>query len=218
MKKMIKKLVSDANLNLKVRFVPNWVESWLHKHAMNGVSQCKTGWMLCLGFTTRPGEKWWQKAFYLAFYRTLKPAVVLSPNAFSRIVSDPEKQRAMVKFIALHECGHQYHAHIQRAYENGDFAGGIILNEKYEIEADNYALDNMLPSERIGLSSMLRSAMNHFSILGAMGAHERLENLAAREREVTGEDPVFVNADDACSRQVANIFNNIAAICGGKCK
>ena len=218
MKKMIKKLVSDANLGLKVRFVPNWVEAWLHKHAMNGVSQCKTGWMLCLGFTTRPGEKWWQKAFYLAFYRTLKPVVMLSPNAFSRIVSDPEKQRTMIKFIVLHECGHQYHSHIERAYKNGDFAGGIVINEAFEIEADNYALDNILPSERIGISSMLRSAMNHFSILGAMGAHERLENLAAREREVTGEEPVFVNADDACSRQVANIFNNIAAICGGKCK
>ena len=215
---MIKKLVSDANLNLKVRFVPNWIEAWLHKHAMNGVSQCKTGWMLTLGFTTRPGDKWWQKAFYLAFYRTLKPVVMLCPNAFSRVVSDPEKQRTMIKFIVLHECGHQYHAHIERAYKNGDFAGGIVINEAFEIEADNYALDNMLPNERVGLSSMLRSAMNHFSILGAMGAHERLENLAAREREVTGEEPVFVNADDACSRQVANIFNNIAAICGGKCK
>ena len=218
MKKMIKKLVSEVNLGLKVRFVPNWVEGWLHKHAMNGVSQCKTGWMLTLGFTTRPGDKWWQKAFYLAFYRTLKPVVMLCPNAFSRVVSDPEKQRTMIKFIVLHECGHQYHAHIERAYKNGDFAGGIVINEAFEIEADNYALDNMLPNERVGLSSMLRSAMNHFSILGAMGAHERLENLAAREREVTGEEPVFVNADDACSRQVANIFNNIAAICGGKCK
>ena len=215
---MIKKLVSEVNLGLKVRFVPNWVEGWLHKHAMNGVSQCKTGWMLTLGFTTRPGDKWWQKAFYLAFYRTLKPVVMLCPNAFSRVVSDPEKQRTMIKFIVLHECGHQYHAHIERAYKNGDFAGGIVINEAFEIEADNYALDNMLPNERVGLSSMLRSAMNHFSILGAMGAHERLENLAAREREVTGEEPVFVNADDACSRQVANIFNNIAAICGGKCK
>lgn len=216
MKKMIKKLVSEANLNLAVRFVPNWVEAWLHKHAMNGVSQCKTGWMLCLGFTTRPGEKWWQKAFYLAFYRTLKPVVMLNPNAFSRIVSDPEKQRTMIKFIVLHECGHQYHNHIERAYKNGDFTGGIVINEAFEIEADNYALDNMLPNERVGISSMLRSAMNHFSILGAMGAHERLENLAAREREVTGEDPVFVSADEACSRQVAAIFNNIAAICGNK--
>lgn len=216
MKKMIKKLVSDANLGLKVRFVPNWVESWLHKHAMNGVSQCKTGWMLTLGFTTRPGDKWWQKAFYLAFYRTLKPVVMLCPKAFSRVVSDPQKQRTMVKFIVLHECGHQYHAHIERAYKNGDFAGGIILNEKYEIEADNYALDNMLPSERIGISSMLRSAMTHFSILGSMGAHERLENLAAREKEVTGEDPVSVSADDAGYRFLSPIFNNIAAICGSK--
>ena len=216
MKNMIKKLVSDANLNLKVRFVPNWIEAWLHKHAMNGVSQCKTGWMLTLGFTTRPGDKWWQKAFYLAFYRTLKPVVMLCPNAFSRVVSDPEKQRTMIKFIVLHECGHQYHAHIERAYKNGDFAGGIILNEKYEIEADNYALDNMLPSERIGISSMLRSAMTHFSILGSMGAHERLENLAAREREVTGEDPVSVSADDAGYRLISPIFNNIAAIRGSK--
>ena len=197
MKKYINKLVSDANLNLKVRFVPNWIEAWLHKHAMNGVSQCKTGWMLTLGFTTRPGDKWWQKAFYLAFYRTLKPVVMLCPNAFSRVVSDPEKQRTMIKFIVLHECGHQYHAHIERAYKNGDFAGGIVINEAFEIEADNYALDNMLPSERIGISSMLRSAMTHFSILGSMGAHERLENLAAREREVTGEGPVSVSADDA---------------------
>ena len=216
MKKYIKKLVSDASLGLKVRFVPNWVEGWLHKHAMNGVSQCKTGWMLTLGFTTRPGEKWWQKAFYLAFYRTLKPCVVLSPNAFSRIVSDPEKQRTMIKFIVLHECGHQYHAHIQRAYENGNFAGGIIVNEKYEIEADNYALDNMLPNERVGISSMLRSAMTHFSILGSMGAHERLQNLAARETEVTGEEPVRVLADNAGFRLISPIFNNIAAICGNK--
>ena len=216
MKKYIKKLVSDASLGLKVRFVPNWVEGWLHKYAMNGLSQCKTGWMLTLGFTTRPGEKWWQKAFYLAFYRTLKPCVVLSPNAFSRIVSDPEKQRTMIKFIVLHECGHQYHAHIQRAYENGNFAGGIIVNEKYEIEADNYALDNMLPNERIGISSMLRSAMTHFSILGSMGAHERLENLAARETEVTGEEPVRVLADNAGFRLISPIFNNIAAICGNK--
>ena len=216
MKNMIKKLVSDDNLNLKVRFVHNWIEAWLHKHAMNGVSQCKTGWMLTLGFTTRPGDKWWQKAFYLAFYRTLKPVVMLCPNAFSRVVSDPEKQRTMIKFIVLHECGHQYHAHIERAYKNGDFAGGIILNEKYEIEADNYALDNMLPNERVGISSMLRSAMTHFSILGSMGAHERLENLAAREREVTGEDPVSVSADDAGYRLISPIFNNIAAICGSK--
>lgn len=218
MKKYIKKLVSDASLGLKVRFVPNWVEAWLHKHAMNGVSQCKTGWMLCLGFTTRHSKKWWQKAFYLAFYRTLKPVVMLNPNVFSRIVSDPEKQRTMIKFIVLHECGHQYHSHIERAYKNGNFEGGIIINEAYEIEADNYALDNMLPNERVGISSMLRSAMTHFSILGSMGAHERLENLAAREREVTGEDPISVSADDACSRQIASIFNNIAAICGGKCK
>lgn len=216
MKKYIKKLVSDANLGLKVRFVPNWVESWLHKQAMNGVSQCKTGWMLCLGFTTRPGDKWWQKAFYLAFYRTLKPVIMLSPNAFSRVVSDPEKQRAMIKFIVLHECGHQYHAHIQRAYENGNFEGGIIINEAYEIEADNYALDNMLPNERVGISSMLRSAMTHFSILGSMGAHERLENLAAREREVTGEEPISVSADDAGYRLISPIFNKIAAICGSK--
>ena len=209
MKKYINKLVSEANLGLKVRFVPNWIEAWLHKHAMNGVSECKTGWMLTLGFTTRPGDKWWQKAFYLAFYRTLKPVVMLCPNAFSRVVSDPEKQRTMIKFIVLHECGHQYHAHIERAYKNGDFAGGIILNEKYEIEADNYALDNMLPSERIGISSMLRSAMTHFSILGSMGAHKRLENLAAREREVTGEDPVSVSADDAGYRLISPIFNNI---------
>ena len=209
MKNMIKKLVSDANLNLKVRFVPNWIEAWLHKHAMNGVSQCKTGWMLTLGFTTRPGDKWWQKAFYLAFYRTLKPVVMLCPKAFSRVVSNPEKQRTMIKFIVLHECGHQYHAHIERAYKNGDFAGGIVINEAFEIEADNYALDNMLPSERIGISSMLRSAMTHFSILGSMGAHERLENLAAREREVTGEDPVSVSADDAGYRLISPIFNNI---------
>lgn len=216
MKKYIKKLVSDANLGLKVRFVPNWVESWLHKHAMNGVSQCKTGWMLCLGFTTRPGDKWWQKAFYLAFYRTLKPVIMLSPKAFSRVVSDPQKQMTMIKFIVLHECGHQYHAHIQRAYENGNFEGGIIINEAYEIEADNYALDNMLPNERVGISSMLRSAMTHFSILGSMGAHERLENLAAREREVTGEEPISVSADDAGYRLISPIFNNIAAICGSK--
>ena len=216
MKNMIKKLVSDANLNLKVRFVPNWIEAWLHKHAMNGVSQCKTGWMLTLGFTTRPGDKWWQKAFYLAFYRTLKPVVMLCPKAFSRVVSNPEKQRTMIKFIVLHECGHQYHAHIERAYKNGDFAGGIVINEAFEIEADNYALDNMLPSERIGISSMLRSAMTHFSILGSMGAHERLENLAAREREVTGEDPVSVSADDAGYRLISPIFNNIEAVGGSK--
>ena len=63
---------------------------------------------------------------------------------------------------------------------------------------------------------MLRSAMTHFSILGSMGAHERLENLAAREREVTGEDPVSVSADDAGYRLISPIFNNIAAICGSK--